>query len=197
MSMEVVGTKYTAVFGKVEEVRKGTGAAEGKVTNVKIAGTVWNGTENEEKTIDVAFWNNESSAMADRAAKGIKEGAKILILCTVKDGKYTGLRFTYRGQFIIEQEEDRKCSVTIGSVTHKMRDGKVRFSVPIDDYVDGQNSTKWIGVNFSAKRKDAAEKIFASGEESRLAVLIGFEPEVTEANGTQYTNMVAYQFELL
>lgn len=197
--MEVIGTKNTIVFGKVTEIKPGTGAAESRVVNVSVAGQVWNGTTNEDRTIEVAFWDNSPNGganLVERVNKAIKVGNFIMIRCSVSNGRYTGYDFKFRGQYVIDSEQG-KSSVTIGNVNHKLNDGKMRYSVPVEVYENGETVTKWQGINFAQKKTDAAEKCFASSDKAVQAVLIGYEPTTNTVGDKEYTNVVVYAFELI
>ena len=199
MAMEVIGSKSTIVYGKVVDIRRGTGAAEGRVMNVTLAGQVWNGTANEDKTIEIAFWDNSANDgpnMVSRVEQAIKMDSYIMVRCQVHDGKYTGYDFKFKGQFVIETDTD-KVSVTLGHVTHKLdKNGKMRYSVPVEVYENGETVTKWYGINFSQKKSAAAEKMFASSDKARQAVLIGFEPQSNIVGDKEYVSIVVYQFEV-
>ena len=198
--MEVIGKSNTIVFGKVTEIKDGMGAAAGKVLNVTIKGQVYNGTANEDRTIDVAFWDNSEKGgvnMAERAKKAIKEDSYIMVRCSVSNGKYSGQDFKFRGQYVIDTE-DGKSSVTLGNVTHKLdKNGKMRYSVPVEVYENGANVTKWQGINFSQKKAAAAEKCFAKDDKAVQAILVGFEPTANVVNGNEYINVVVHSFELV
>ncbi len=198
--MEAIGTKNTIVFGKVVEIADGKGAAAGKVTNVTIKGQIWNGSANEDREINVAFWDNSDKGGANMAerAKIIKEDSYIMARCSVANGKYSGQDFKFKGQYVIDAENDQKTSITLGNVTHKLdSNGKMRYSVPVESYVNGENVTVWQGVNFTQKKAAAAEKIFAKDDKSVQAILIGFAPETNTVGDRDYTNVVVYQFEIV
>ena len=197
--MEVIGKNTTVVFGKVTDVKDGTGAAAGRVVNVSLTGQVWNGTANEDKTIQVAFWDNSDKGganLADRARKAIKENAYVMIRCAVSNGKYSAQDFKYNGQYVIETDNG-KTSVTLGNVTHQLRDGKMRYSVPVEVYENGENVTKWQSVSFTQKKQDGAEKCLARDDKSVKTLLIGYEPTTNTVGDKEYTNLVAYAFEVI
>lgn len=197
--MEIIGTKTTVVFGKVVEIKEGTGAMAGRVINVQLAGKVYNGEKDEDRTIDIAFWNNEDGAqMADRARKAIKEDSYLMVRCSVNNGKYSGQDFKFKGQYVLDTEGDQQTSVTLGYVNHKFdaAKGKMRYFIAVDTYADGVEKTELQGINFSKKKSAAAEKIFAKGDKGVKALLLGFAPTSNVVGDKEYKNIVVYGFEL-
>lgn len=159
--------------GKVTEKRQGTGAAAGRVTNIKIKANVYNGStgQEEEKEVDIAFWNGEKNKLAESADSRLEVGDYVSVLATLNEkGNYSALSFKKAGQWRFPAVEEDPTTgaaaqpernVFIGTISSgtMSADGKCfRASMPIAEYDQetGEPVTKWKGLTFW--NNDDAEK---------------------------------------
>jgi len=194
-----INENRSIMLGTVKEVKPGVGASAGKVVNVVLEGSVWNRDEEKEeiKTVDIAFWNNDTVDMADRVMKAkVREGSVLTVDVYEKDGKYTGNRFKYNGHWkIAETDENREMNIFMGVVAsmheYTLEDGRsyVRISMPDENY--GSEETEWVTITLWNNEKsnvaDRAKKVLGEreGKKARAVVICGQEGEY---NGRkQYT----------
>lgn len=194
----------TLVGGIVTACREGSGAAEGRVVNVSITGKVWNkekGVE-EDKTLDIAFWNNEERALADRVIKaGVGVGSFITALVVIKeDGKASGLNFKYAGLWHFDEDgEDGEMNIFVGPVASMDEDEENRFvrvSVPVKV---SKEETEWHKITFwnseEAPRGDRAKaclKPRADGTKVHAVIICGKNTKYNEQN-----TYSGFRFELI
>lgn len=155
----------TLMQGKVTEKAAGTGAAAGRVTNIKLTAKVYNaGTKSEEdKTVEIAFWNGDVNKLADSAESRLNVGDYVSVLVSLNEkGNYSALSFKKAGQWhFAAVEEDpttgvearAERNVFIGTISSgKMADdGKCfRATIPVAEYNSetGEPETKWKGITF-------------------------------------------------
>lgn len=206
MNVTKIDKNRRIVAGVVKDVRQNTTDTGYTVTNVKLEGKVWNREAGEEETnlLDIAFWNNERVALADMVlAAKVAPGAVIAVEVYERDGKLTGNRFMYRGQWTIpETDEHKEKNVFMGVVASvKSRETSsgstfTSISIPVDQR-DG-SETKWASITFwnndISNIADRARKVLSekNGKKMRAIVVTGEARE----NG-DFTNYNGYDFILL
>lgn len=161
------------VQGTVVEKRPGTGAAEGRVINVKIKGDTYDADakENKEAFMEIAFWNNDSRPMADNANARLNIGDYVSALVTEKDGKYSALGFKKTGIWTFEEKIDNEGNElkevnfiigVIGNASYNAEKGFCRVSVPVSFPTgDGNFNSEWVNVTFwnNETRPNQAENV--------------------------------------
>lgn len=195
------------VLGVVKEVKPGTGAAAGRVMNVKLEGAVYN-RENEReeaKVLDIAFWNTDTSKMADRIEKAkVREGSILTVDVYEKAGKYTGNNFKYKGHWQIPEKGEVKERNVFMGVVASMQTGEApssgnkytRISIPVDKI--GEENPEWVSITFwnspTSNIADRAAKCLGGrdGKKARAVVICG--PTKEYEGRTQYTG---YDFALI
>ena len=199
--------EMTLVAGIVVGCREGSGASAGRVVNVKIRGSVYNPDKKveEEKTIDVAFWNSEENnrMLADRVIKaGVGVGAFITALVIMKeDNKASGINFKYNGVWNFAASGNQKeINVIVGTVASLDEDPEGRFvkvSVPIslgkDKETEWHRITFWNGEKAAmADRAKICLKPRTDGRKVRAVIVCG-EKEIY--NGKPNYN--GFRFEIV
>lgn len=166
MKLEIFSREgRTLVQGIVVEKRAGTGAATGKVTNIRIKGNVYNATTKteEEKEMEIAFWNGDKNKLADSADSRLKVGDYMSALVSLNNkGNYSALAFKKAGQWhfpAIEEDPstgreaapERNIFVGVISSAKMSDDGRCfRASMPVTEFNSetGEPETKWKGITF-------------------------------------------------
>lgn len=155
----------TLVQGIITEKRAGTGAAAGRVTNIKLKANIYNATtrSEEEKEIEVAFWNGDKNKLADSADSRLKVGEYVSALVSLNNkGNYSALSFKKAGQWhfpAIDEDPtsgqsaqpERNIFVGVISSGKMSDDGRCyRASIPVTEYntETGEPETKWKGITF-------------------------------------------------
>lgn len=155
----------TLVQGIITEKRAGTGAAAGRVTNIKIKANVYNTAtkSEEEKEIEIAFWNGDKNKLAESADSRLKVGDYVSALVTLNEkGNYSALSFKKAGQWYfpaVEEDPTTGASaqpernIFIGTISSgtMSADGRCfRASMPVVEYNSetGDSETKWKGITF-------------------------------------------------
>lgn len=163
----------TLVQGIITEKRAGSGAAAGRVTNLKIKANVYNAAtkQEEEKEIEVACWNGDKIKLADSANDRLNVGEYVSMLVTQNEkGNYSAMSFKKAGQWHFPAvDEDPTTGQTgypernifIGTISSgtMSTDGKCfRASMPVAvyDQETGETVTKWKGITFW--NNDSAER---------------------------------------
>lgn len=208
MKLEIAKVgEMTLIAGIVTGCREGSGASAGRVVNVKIRGSVFNPDKKaeEEKTIDVAFWNSEENdrMLADRVIKaGVGVGSFITALVMMKeDNKATGLNFKYGGIWKFPAADGRKeLNVIVGTVSALDEDAEGRFvkaSVPVS--LGKDKETEWHKITFwnsekaaMADRAKICLKPRADGRKVRAVIVCG---ECELYNGKP--NYTGFRFEIV
>lgn len=197
------------IGGIVTEYREGTKNAEGRVVNIKLKGKEWNGKEEVDKVVEVAFWNSNDAdkpQLADNVKKaGLSVGQFITVLAIPRDDKdkYTALRFQYSGRWHFPATENRKeYNIFVGTVsTVNKYDGRTYISMTSKEYdpTTGEYDTVWHGITFwnndKSKLADNAAKCFVVRKDGKKpkAVVIAGENKPYEG----YNNYTGYSFRML
>ena len=154
------------VQGIVVEKRPGTGAATGRVINIKIKGDVYDKEtkENKEEFLDIAFWNSEKQQLADNANSRLEIGKYVSVLVSEHEGKYSDTAFKKQGIWKFSETLDEagnvvntEANIIIGLVvngTLAEDSSRYRISVPITTFdAEGNPSSEWVGITFFANEK--------------------------------------------
>ncbi len=212
------------VQGIVTEMRPGTGAATGRVVNVKIKANVYDAEKKEEheETMDIAFWNSDTKKLADDANNRLEVGKYVSVLVSEKDGKYSATAFKKQGVWKFAETLDdegnvasAEANVLVGLVVngYESEDGsRYRISMPITTFdADNNPMSEWVSITFFDSERQPnlpqnAKKVLQpytpEGAEKpirhRAAIRCGakkiYEPEDGSAPRTSYTG---YSFDRL
>jgi hypothetical protein len=207
------------VQGIVTEMRPGTGAATGRVLNVKIKGSVYNKEEGkeEDQEMEIAFWNSELKKLADDANNRLGVGKYVSVLCTEKDGKYSASAFKRQGIWTFPETLDEagnveaaEANVVIGLIVNGY-DGEGRYAVSVPITVrdaEGNPVPQWVRITFfdndkqpnlaeNAKKVLAPVKSDASENIVRktAALRCGAKNTWTSPDGQERVSYVAYAFD--
>jgi len=149
------------VQGIVTEKRPGTGAATGRVVNIKIKANVYDPETKDEKeeTMDIAFWNSDTKKLADDANNRLDVGKYVSVLVTEKDGKYSATAFKKQGVWKFAETLDdagnvanTEANVLVGLVVngYESEDGsRYRISMPVTTFdADGNPNSEWVSITF-------------------------------------------------
>lgn len=213
------------VQGTIVEKREGTGAAAGRVLNIKIKANVYDSEAKQEKeeVMEIAFWNSDMKKLADDANNRLEVGkyVSVLVTETVKDGKsnYSALAFKKEGVWRFSETLDdagnvanTEANIIIGLVVNGYRDADERYRVSIPQTVfdaEGNPSSEWIAVTFFASEKqpnlpDNAQKVLqpytAEGQEKPIrhhaAIRCGAKKIYTsKQTGEPRTSYTGYSFD--
>lgn len=194
------------VLGKVKSVKPGSGSAAENVVNVELEGSVWNSElEQEElKTLNIAFWNTDVVALADRVkAAKVREGSILMVEIYEKDDKCNGNRFWYKGHCQIPAKEGTKerniFMGTVASIQTNVTANNnkyTRISMPVDVVRGGE--PEWMSIAFWNNEKsniaDRAEKCLGvrNGKKAKAVVICG---ETKEYDGRPQYN--GFDFKLI
>ena len=154
------------VQGIVDEKRVGTGAAAGRVVNIKLKAKVYDPTANAEKdeVIDIAFWNSDVKTLADDANNRLEIGNYVSVLVTENSGKYSAIAFKKQGVWRFSETLDDagnvaspEANIIIGLVVngYESEDGsRYNVSVPITKYdAEGKPDSEWVSIAFFSSEK--------------------------------------------
>ena len=149
------------VQGIISEKRAGTGAAAGRVVNIKLTAKVYDADTKAEKdeTMDIAFWNSETRKLADDANNRLEVGKYVSVLVSEKDGKYSAIAFKKQGVWHFAETLDdagnianSEANILIGLVVngYEAEDGsRYRISMPVTTYDEAGNpSSEWVSITF-------------------------------------------------
>lgn len=153
------------IQGIVSEVKPGVGSSEGKLTNVKIKGNVWNAETNaeEEKTVEVIFWNGDKNKLADSAKERLHSGDYVSVLVSpTETGSLSALTFKKAGQWVFPAVEadatagikaQGERNIFVGTISSGKMDAKgkcFRASMPVVvfDPDSGEPKTIWKTLAF-------------------------------------------------
>lgn len=156
--------------------------------------------------IDIFFKNNPGSnrmmMRADRIINAkVTEGVYLSVLAKCDDPeekRATGIDFKYRGIWSLMGVGERPTTVLmgVGCKPRKPKTGMFSITIPVDEFKDGNKTTKWVEVTFfdSERGQNAAqaEKVFA-GKDKAFVVAVGGSIQERDFNGNTYHNMVGYR----
>lgn len=202
--------KSAILFGTVKQLREGTGSAAGKLIKVIFDVTKYDKASGSNKVVEevVNFWNNDDPSKfqgKDRLLKAkVKIGSVLMIQAstTEHENVFTGFDFKYCGGCYNVDNEGSITNIVLGRACNikESDDGtKLRFSVPVNEYVEGENRTKWVSVtainsNNNHSLKDRAKKCIF---DKQIYLLVLSEISENEgSDGRTYNNALLFRFEI-
>lgn len=211
---------YKLVQGIVVEKRPGTGAAAGRVVNIKIKGDEYDTAAgaNKEVFLDVAFWNSESRPLADNANSRLEVGNYVSILTNERDGKVFASAFKKQGIWKFAESMDEEgnihseANIIIGLIVNgTLNEDKTRYraSIPVTVF-DSTNTpvTEWVSVTFfsnesNPKLPENAATVLSpytpEGAEKpirkRAAIRCGAKSTYLGTDGNERTSYSGYGFD--
>lgn len=162
--------------------------------------------------VTIAFHNGKHGAprnemLADRIINAkVKEGSLLSVLacCDNEERKVaTGLNFKYQGLWTFKGDENtRPVTVLIGRACNPRKGISAQGShpyfsvgVPVTEWKNGSNSTRWINVVFLDKNKknaSNAEKVL-EGAEKPVVIITGGQIISSEYEGETKESLVGYR----
>lgn len=162
--------------------------------------------------VTIAFRNGKHGApryemLADRIVNaGVKEGALLSVLAYCGDEQRnvaTGLNFKYQGLWTFKGDENtRPVTVLIGracrprkGISTKGNHPYFSIGVPVTEWRNGANTTRWINVVFLDKNKKNAtnaEKVL-DGNEKPIVIITGGQIISSEYEGETSDSLVGYR----
>lgn len=167
--------------------------------------------------VKISFKNGKHGApryemLADRIINaGVKDGALLSVLAYCRDESKdiaTGLNFKYQGLWTFKgDEKTRPVSVLIGracnpreGISAKGKNPYFSFGIPVTEWKNGANVTRWINVVFMDKTQNGkeqknatnAKKVLADSEKP-IVIVTGGAIISSEYEGVENESLVGYR----